>query len=116
LVLCLFLGFIGAIYIGRSGDKEAMILNTLGVVFVLGIPSSLYSVFTRGAIKKKMADVKPITTHPTNNERLFYFIFTSVIFPSLVVASSACIVHMDLNNELSVAWVIDVLPNFDLEV
>ena len=95
--------------------KEEMLLNTLSVLFVLNIPLSLYSVFTGALIKNRMQDVKPITTHPTNNERLFSFIFASVIYPIVVVACSGCIVHMDLKNELSVAWVHELLPNLDQE-
>ena len=88
-------------------------MNTLAGLFVLNIPYSLYSVFTGGLLKSRMKNVKPITIYPTNNERLLSFIFASVIYPVLVVACSGCIVHMDMNNELSVAWLGELFPNLD---
>jgi hypothetical protein len=103
-IICLLCGYIGAIYIGRSESKEAMLLNTLAVLFVLDIDESIYNVFTSGSLKVHMENVKPIVLHPTNNERLISFVFASFIFPVLVVALSWLIVDLDMNNELDVSW------------
>jgi hypothetical protein len=97
-------GYIGAIYIGRSESKEAMLLNTLAVLFVLDIDDSIYQVFTSGSLKVHMENVKPVILHPTNNERLVTFVFASFIFPVLVALLSYWIVEMDMDNELSMDW------------
>ena len=104
LLICLLLGFIGAIYIGRSESQEAMILNTLAVLFVLDIDDSIYNVFTSGSLKVHMDHIKPIVLHPSNNDRLIAFFFASFIFPVLVVAISVVIVEKDVENGLSVEW------------
>ena len=104
MLICLLLGFIGAIYIGRSESQEAMLLNTLAVLFVLDIDDAIYNVFTSGSLKVHMEHIKPIILHPTNNDRLIAFFFASFIFPVLVVALSVVIVEKDVENGLSVEW------------
>jgi len=87
--------YVGAMYICRSESKEAMILNTLSVLFIVEIDDTVYKVFTSGSLKVHMENVKGISLHPTNADRLVSFMFASVFSPILAVFMSWFFVYLE---------------------
>lgn len=83
----------GAEYVSRSGSKEDMILNTLAVLFVVEVDDAIYNVFTSESLRSHMETLKPIPLNPTNNDRMFAFIFSALIYPIAAVGGTLGLVH-----------------------
>jgi len=93
LAIALGVLVMGAEYVSRSGSKEDMILNTLAVLFVVEVDDAIYNVFTSESLRAHMENVKPIPLNPTNNDRMFAFIFSALVYPIAAVGGTLGLVR-----------------------
>lgn len=92
LVIPIALTIVGGNYIMRSEDAETMVLNTLAVLFIIDIDEFLYNTFTTTPMKHQLASMKEIKVEVSNAQRFMGFVFSSFVFPALIIAATGCMV------------------------
>lgn len=98
LIIPVALTIVGGNYIMRSEDAETMILNTLAVLFIIDIDEFLFNTFTTTPMKHQLANMKEITVEVSNAQRFMGFVFSSFVFPALIVAATAMMVQMSTSH------------------
>jgi len=99
------LAYLGGIYIERSVDQEAMVLNTLAVVFIADIDEILYRAFTSDAMKDNLEHMRTVELTLSNRKRFCMWFLSSVICPLLTIgAAGFIIVHSRASDCPDFVW------------
>jgi len=92
LLLEILLAYLGGVYILKSADEGAMVMNTLAVVFIADIDEVLYTAFTSNVVKFNLSHMKTVDVDLSNQTRVAMWFASSVLCPLITVAASAWIV------------------------
>jgi len=92
LALDLLLAMYGSEYIAKSGDREAMIQNTLAVNFVLQVDRILYQAFTSEHTKASLSHMDPVIREVSNRVRFMTWAMNTVVYPLIVLTGTFAIV------------------------
>jgi len=91
IVISASLSWIGGDFISSSEDKEALIMNTVGVLFISQLGETIYHAFTSSALKEDIQSAKGIQVDISNKVRWSLWVM-SVFFPALVLVYTTIIV------------------------
>lgn len=109
ILICVLLSWIGGQYITCSKDKEALIMNTVGVLFINELGDTLYHAFSSSALKEDIAAAKGITVKIGNQMRWSLWA-TSVFFPLLVLLYTLFVVFFGKMKDCPGYTLPDTLP------
>lgn len=107
IMFCSLFAKVGAGFIVRSPD---IIIDTVGVLFVVEIGTFMYNAFTTNAVKQQLEQLQPIEWYPSNARRLAAFLFVNFAYPVLLICFSVAVVwysrkargdHEDLGSSLA---------------
>lgn len=99
LLLEVLLAYLGGVYILKSGDEGAMVMNTLAVVFIADFDEVLYTAFTSNAVKSNLSQMKTVDVELSNRSRMTMWFASSVLCPLMTLAASAWIVFHTKNTD-----------------
>lgn len=108
ILFCSLFAKVGAGFIVRSPD---IIIDTVGVLFVVEIGTFMYNAFTTNAVKQQLEQLQPIEWFPSNARRLAAFLFVNFAYPLLLICFSVAVVwysrkacgeHEDIGYSLAV--------------
>jgi len=91
ITICVLLSYIGGDFISSSEDKEALIMNTVGVLFINQLGDTMYLAFTSITLKEDIALAKGIDVQIRNETRWTLWVM-SVFFPVFVFAYTLVVV------------------------
>mmetsp|Transcript_25986 Transcript_25986/g.60070 ORF Transcript_25986/g.60070 Transcript_25986/m.60070 type:complete len:340 (+) Transcript_25986:147-1166(+) len=92
VIIILFVGYFGGLYICYSPSPEAMIQNSLAMTFVVEVEHILYKAFTPPASADHLENAKGFTVPLNNNLRLLLWFITAAIYPVVTLCSTLFIV------------------------
>jgi hypothetical protein len=107
ILFCSLFAKVGAGFIVRSPE---IIIDTVGVLFVVEIGTFMYNAFTTNAVKQQLEQLQPIEWYPSNARRLAAFLFVNFAYPVLLICFSVAVVwysrkscgeHEDLGSSLA---------------
>jgi len=93
VVITLYLGYAGAIFIAQCESSGDMILNTLAVNFIIELDTILYETFTSDATKSAMEHAEEIELSLTNRERVGGWVFNTVVYPLTVILTAGILTN-----------------------
>jgi hypothetical protein len=91
IVICALLSYVGGDFISSSEDQEALIMNTVGVLFINQLGDTLYLAFTSVAVKEDIALAKGVDVEIRNETRWTLWVM-SVFFPTFVLVYTLFVV------------------------
>merc|ERR1719145_104716 len=91
LTIDLVLAYLGGVYIVESPDDEALLMNTLAVVFIAEIEELLYLAFTSDAMRHSLESMRPVEVSMGNRQRLASWFTCSILFPVFTVLASLAV-------------------------
>jgi hypothetical protein len=89
ILFCSLFAKVGAGFIVLSPD---IIIDTVGVLFVVDIGEFMYNAFTTNAVKQQLEQLQPIEWYPSNARRLAAFLIMNFAYPVLLVCFSVAVV------------------------
>merc|ERR1719469_1246399 len=92
LLIGLALSYVGGIYVMGSADREALILNTMALNFVIEVPQLLYKAFTSQYTQECVQNMEPIMVSMNEKDALMMWVASTVIYPMLVFIFACFIV------------------------
>jgi len=85
LAIDVALAYMGGVYIMQSDTDEAMLMNTLAVVFISEIEALLYHAFTSDVMRQSLESMRPVVVDMGNKKRLVMWLFCSILAPLATV-------------------------------
>jgi len=85
MAIDLALAYMGGVYIMQSETDEAMVMNTLAVVFISEIEALLYHAFTSDAMRQSLESMRPVEVDMGNKKRFVMWLGCSILGPLATV-------------------------------
>jgi len=93
LAIDLALAYMGGVYIVQSETDEAMLMNTLAVVFISEIEALLYQAFTSDVMRQSLEGMRPVEVEMSNKKRFFMWFACSFLGPLATVFVALGVIH-----------------------
>lgn len=87
------LGYYGGLFVAEQKGIEDLIMNALAMGFILNVDTFMYTAFTADVTKDNLRHMKPVMLQITNNERWSMWLFSTILYPIVVISATCFIVH-----------------------